>query len=87
MHGDSRRDFLGGILAAIGGIAAAAVTTIGCAAPTHDPDRLSGDGPTELVPAGPGNYYANVMPDHVAAVRQGDALAWASNASGGKGLE
>jgi hypothetical protein len=90
MQSESRRDFLGNLLAAIGGVAAAAVTTIGCATPAPEPGPRSADGVSEVVPVAPGNYYANVMPDHVPAVRAGaggDAVASASDASGSKRFE
>jgi hypothetical protein len=87
MQSESRRDFFGSLLVAIGGIAATAVTTVGCAAPTRDPDLPSAEGPAEQVPLGPGNYYANTMPDHVAAVRQNGAVGSPSDASGSKRFE
>jgi hypothetical protein len=65
---ETRRGFLGGLLVVAGGIAAAALA--GCASPEQHGEKSVGPaGATEILQASPDNPYANVMPDHVAAVR------------------
>jgi hypothetical protein len=69
---ETRRGFLSGLLVIAGGGAAVALSGIGCAAPTSktaEGDALPPAGATEVVALSPGNYYGNVMPDHIAAVR------------------
>jgi hypothetical protein len=91
IRNESRRDFLGTFLATLGGVAAAAVATVGCAPATStSTGPRSVDGPTEVMPLTPGNYYANVMPDHVAAVRRSNEASTAvasSDVSSSKAFE
>ncbi len=80
---------MGGLLVAVGGLTAAALSTVGCAAqaPSSDREPLPAAGATELVPLSAGNYYANVMPDHVAAVRLRAVVASAPDVSTSKSYE
>jgi hypothetical protein len=67
----TRRGLLGGLL----GAGAAAVASVGCAAPVGGGDPLPAPGPlppsgaTQVMPLLAGVRSMNVMPDHVAPVR------------------
>jgi hypothetical protein len=85
---ESRRGFLGGLFVALGGVAAVALSTVGCSQKAEgEHDGLPPDGATEIVPLSAGNYYANVMPDHVAAVRMRAVVATVSDSSTSKRYE
>ncbi len=73
---ESRRRFLNGLLATVGGLTAAALTTAGCAAKdaSDEGKPLPAAGATEIVPLAAGNYYANVMPDRIATARMRDLV-------------
>jgi hypothetical protein len=65
---ETRRRFLGRLLTWTGGASAVALTAGGCAPPGSAPE-VGANGATEIVAQARGLRYANVRPDHVAAVR------------------
>jgi hypothetical protein len=81
---ETRRGFLGGVLG-VGAVAAAAL--VACASPEKGSTSLGPDGVTEILPAPVGNPYGNVMPDHVAAVRQIPSSAIVGDLSTSKRFE
>jgi hypothetical protein len=68
---ETRRGFLRGMAIAVGGVAAGTLSELGCVAPSSPAiDSVGPAGATEVLPSSPGVRFANVMPDHVAAVRR-----------------
>jgi hypothetical protein len=86
---ETRRGFLSGLLLMAGGGAAAAFSGLGCAAPSRigDGEVLPAAGVTEAVALSPGNYYGNMLPDHVAAVRMRPLPESVPDLSTSKGYE